>query len=146
MRHLERFVFLAALALLCACGGCGSSGTTAVFPHANAGGSVASSTLGVQLGTQPTIAALPIVSQISGTLLFPAVATDTTISLSASAIAPENAGLQSVRHAQSGTLTVYEYFTIVSPVTLTLPAIPAVVLRFPPSTPLAGTSMFYGIS
>jgi hypothetical protein len=51
-----------------------------------------------------------------------------------------------MRRAQSGTLTVYEYCTIVAPITTSLPSIPAMTLHFPASTSLAGKAFYYGIS
>ncbi len=111
-----------------------------------AGGSTAGATDSVLLGARPASAMLPVIAQISGTLLFPAIGFADTLTLSASATAPAGVGLQSARRAQSGTLTVYEYITISSPLTVTLPAIPAMTLTFGPSTPLAGKSVCYGIS
>jgi hypothetical protein len=139
-----RFV-LVMLIGLSACGGGGSPGTTAAIPP---GGPVvaAPSGAGIQLGLQATRAQLPVVAQITGTVLFPAVSTPVTIALTASATAPAGVGLESVKRARSGTLTVYEYLTIVSPISVTLPGIPAFTLNFPASTPLAGKSFFYGIS
>jgi hypothetical protein len=142
MRCHGRLLLIAVLGLLCACNGGGSSGTITTLSQANPSSDARS----VQLGLQPTSATLPVVSQITGTLLFPAVRTPTTIALSASATAPAGVALESVRRAQSGTLTVYEYLTIVSPISVSLPSIPAIRLSFPPSTLLAGKSVYYGIS
>jgi DNA-binding beta-propeller fold protein YncE len=139
-----RLSFVFVFALLCACGGGGSpAATTIPRPTVNA---PSDNTRNVLLGLQPTSVTLPVVSQISGTLLFPAVGTPAAIELSASAAPPAGVALESIRRMQSGTLTVYEYFTIVSPVSVSLPNIPAITLKFPSSTPLAGKSVYYGIS
>jgi YVTN family beta-propeller protein len=147
MRCYHRFLSVGVLGFLCACGG-GSSGTTTAVPHASSVNAPAGDNArSVQLGAQPASATLPVVSHITGTLLFPAVRTPAIIALSASATAPAGvAGLKSMRYAQSGSLTVYEYFTIVSPVSVTLPSLPAITLNFPVSIPLAGKSVYYGVS
>jgi hypothetical protein len=147
MRCNRQFWFVAVLGFLCACGG-GFSGTTSAVPQTSSVNAPAGDNArSVQLGAQPASATLPVVSHITGTLLFPAVRTPAIIALSASATAPAGvAGLKGMRHAQSGTLTVYEYFTIVSPVSVTLPSLPAITLNFPASIPLAGKSIYYGIS
>jgi NHL repeat len=147
MRCNRQFWFVAVLGFLCACGG-GFSGTTSAVPQTSSVNAPAGDNArSVQLGAQPASATLPVVSHITGTLLFPAVRTPAIIALSASGTAPAGvAGLNGMRHAQSGTLTVYEYFTIVSPVSVTLPSLPAITLNFPASIPLAGKSIYYGIS
>jgi sugar lactone lactonase YvrE len=147
MRCHRRFLSVGVLGFLCACSG-GSTGTTSAVPQTSSVNAPAGDNArSVQLGAQPASAALPVVSHITGTLLFPAVRTPAIIALSASATAPAGvAGLKSMRYAQSGSLTVYEYFTIVSPVSVTLPSLPAITLNFPVSIPLAGKSVYYGVS
>jgi YVTN family beta-propeller protein len=145
MRCYWRLLVFAASALLNACNSGGSTGTTTTLPRTNPLVNASTSTRYIQLGLQPTSAELPIVSNITGTLLFPAVGTPTAISLTASVTAPEGVA-DSLRYARSGTLTVYEYVTIVSPITVSLPAIPAITLHFPASTPFAGKRTYYGIS
>ncbi len=146
MRYLERSALFLALLVVCACGGGGSTGGTTALPQTTIG-AAAASTQGVQLGRQPVSVTLPVIRQITGTLLFPAVDSPVTVALSVSAMAPDGVTLaDNIRRARSGTLTVYEYITLVPPRTVMLPSIPAMTFHFPVSTPIAGKSFFYGLS
>lgn len=142
MRTCARGLVAAALGLLCACGGGGPASTTTI-PQANPIVNAPSAdTRSVELGPQAVRVILPSVSGITGTLVFPAVGAPA----SALSTAPASVALDKARRVQRGTLTVYEYVTIVSPLTVSLPSIPAIALHFPASTPLVEKSVNYGIS
>jgi hypothetical protein len=146
LRSRACFVALFSTVLLTACGG--GSGPMVTPPVTDGGGTApAALTRIVQLGSQPTLAVIPPVADITGTIAFPAVPTPTTLELGSSTIALTSTQPLDLRRMQSsGTLTIYEYVTMTPKKTVSLPNIPAFSLTLPASTPVTGKTFRYGYS
>ncbi|MFN2461380.1 MAG: hypothetical protein ABR591_11930 [Candidatus Velthaea sp.] len=156
MAPFERLFMVACLVLLAGCGGGGSSmsppAAAPAQPTAPTGTTTSSVATGkIHLSSAATVAALPAIDGVSGTLRMPGVDVPggVDVSVETTSMSPSDApslqAAQSRRKPLSGAINAVFFMTLQSPITITLSTLPGITIDLPQSAASAG-QFFYGFT